>query len=42
MGGAGAEITPEESVSDLRRLFDRLTLADSGRFLRRDGSDIPW
>lgn len=42
MGGAGAEITPEQSVSDMRRLIDRLTIDDSGKFLRRNGSEIPW
>jgi NAD(P)-dependent dehydrogenase (short-subunit alcohol dehydrogenase family) len=42
MGGGGAEITAEESVTDMRRLIDRLTLEESGRFLRRDGSELPW
>jgi NAD(P)-dependent dehydrogenase (short-subunit alcohol dehydrogenase family) len=42
MGGAGAEISTEESVSSMRRLIDRLTIADTGRFLRRDGSELPW
>lgn len=42
MGGAGAEITAQESVSSMRKLIENLTLADSGRFLRRDGSEIPW
>jgi NAD(P)-dependent dehydrogenase (short-subunit alcohol dehydrogenase family) len=42
MGGAGAEITPEESVSSMRALIDRLTVDDSGKFLRRDGSELPW
>lgn len=42
MGGSGAEITSEESVRDMRALVDRITLADSGRFLRRDGSELPW
>lgn len=42
MGGSGAEITPERSVGDMRNLIDRLTLSDSGKFLRRDGSDLPW
>ena len=42
MGGGGAEITPEESVRDMRALIDRLTIVDSGRFLRRDGSELPW
>jgi NAD(P)-dependent dehydrogenase (short-subunit alcohol dehydrogenase family) len=42
MGGSGAEITSEQSVSDMRSAIDRLTIADTGRFLRRNGSDIPW
>jgi NAD(P)-dependent dehydrogenase (short-subunit alcohol dehydrogenase family) len=42
MGGSGAEITSEQSVSDMRSTIDRLTIADTGRFLRRDGSEIPW
>jgi len=42
MGGAGAEISTEESVGDMRKLIDRLTVADTGRFLRRDGSELPW
>ena len=41
MGGAGAEISPEESVSGMRALIDRLTLDDTGRFLRRSGSPLP-
>jgi NAD(P)-dependent dehydrogenase (short-subunit alcohol dehydrogenase family) len=42
MGGAGAQITAEQSARDMRALIDRLTIEDSGRFLRRNGSDIPW
>ena len=42
MGGAGAEITSEESVSAMRALIEHLTIDDSGRFLRRDGSPLPW
>ena len=42
MGGGGAEITTEESVGDLRATIEKLTIADSGRFLRRDGSELPW
>jgi NAD(P)-dependent dehydrogenase (short-subunit alcohol dehydrogenase family) len=42
MGGASAEITPQESVSAMRQLIERLTIEDSGRFLRRDGSELPW
>lgn len=42
MGGSGAEITAEQSVSDMRGLIDRLTMDDTGKFLRRDGSALPW
>ena len=42
MGGPGAEITSEQSVSDMRSTIDRLTIDDTGRFLRRNGSEIPW
>lgn len=42
MGGGGAEITPERSVSDMRALIDRLSIEDTGKFLRRNGSEIPW
>jgi len=42
MGGAGAELTPEQSVTAMRSLIERLNMDDSGKFLRRDGSEIPW
>lgn len=42
MGGSGAEISAEQSVTDMRALIDRLTIHDSGRFLRRSGSELPW
>jgi NAD(P)-dependent dehydrogenase (short-subunit alcohol dehydrogenase family) len=42
MGGGGAEITAEESVTAMRRLIERLTIDDTGHFLRRSGSKIPW
>ena len=42
MGGAGAEISAEESVGAMRKLIDRLTIDDTGKFLRRNGSELPW
>jgi NAD(P)-dependent dehydrogenase (short-subunit alcohol dehydrogenase family) len=42
MGGKNAEITPEESVSSMCALIERLTIDDTGKFLRRDGSELPW
>ena len=42
MGGAGAEITPDQSVTDMRALIERLAVEDSGSFRRRNGSAIAW
>lgn len=42
MGGSGAQITAEQSVGDLRSTIERLTIEDSGRFLRRSGDALPW
>ena len=42
MGGAGAQITAKESVSDMRALIKRLAIGDTGKFLRRDGSELSW
>ena len=42
MGGAGADLAPEQSVADLRRVIAGLTRADNGRFLNHDGSAIVW
>ncbi|HJP69005.1 MAG TPA: SDR family oxidoreductase [Sphingomicrobium sp.] len=42
MGGPGAQITTEESVSDMRALIEGLSIGDTGKFLRRDGSELPW
>jgi len=42
MGGSQAPVAPEESVSGMRRVIDGLTLAQSGRFLCYDGTEMPW
>jgi NAD(P)-dependent dehydrogenase (short-subunit alcohol dehydrogenase family) len=42
MGGAGAAISPEESVTALRNIIARLGPGDSGSYLSFDGSVIPW
>lgn len=42
MGGAGADLAPEDSVKDLRRVIAGLSRADNGRFLNHDGSAIVW
>ncbi len=42
MGGGGARLTATESVACMRKVIETFTPADSGRFLRYDGSEIPW
>lgn len=42
MGGPNASITPEQSVSGMRRMIDGLTPERSGRFLSWDGREFPW
>jgi hypothetical protein len=42
MGGAGADLTPERSVADMRHTLAGLTPAQSGSFLNHDGTPIGW
>jgi NAD(P)-dependent dehydrogenase (short-subunit alcohol dehydrogenase family) len=42
MGGAGAPLSPEQSVSGMRKVIAGLTSADSGKFLNWDGGERPW
>ena len=42
MGGASAPLSAEASVRGLRKVIERLTPRDSGRFLFYDGTEIPW
>ena len=42
MGGQGATVTVESSVTGQQKLFDALTLAQSGRFFNYDGTELPW
>jgi NAD(P)-dependent dehydrogenase (short-subunit alcohol dehydrogenase family) len=42
MGGRSAPLSPEDSVSGMRKVIDDLTEADSGGFFSHDGSLIPW
>jgi NAD(P)-dependent dehydrogenase (short-subunit alcohol dehydrogenase family) len=42
MGGSGAPISPAESVAEMLKVIDRLTPADTSRFLDRHGRDQPW
>lgn len=42
MGGPEGPLSPQESIKSMRTIVDAFTLANSGRFLRYDGSEIPW
>jgi NAD(P)-dependent dehydrogenase (short-subunit alcohol dehydrogenase family) len=42
MGGPNAMISAEQSVSGMRHVISRLTIADSGKFFGYDGQVIPW
>jgi NAD(P)-dependent dehydrogenase (short-subunit alcohol dehydrogenase family) len=42
MGGAGAQITANESVAALLRVVEAVTPEQSGRFLDRFGDTMPW
>lgn len=42
MGGSTAPLSTKESVNKIRKLVDKFTQVDSGRFYRYDGVIIPW
>lgn len=42
MGGATADITPQESAEGIVKVVNRTTPADNGGFFRWDGSVHPW
>ena len=42
MGGAGAPLSPEQSVTGMRKVIAGLTPSDSGKFLTWQGQERPW
>jgi NAD(P)-dependent dehydrogenase (short-subunit alcohol dehydrogenase family) len=42
MGGAGADLAVDESVTGMRRVIGSIDLERSGRFLDWTGREIPW
>ncbi len=42
MGGAGATLSPAESVTGLRRFLGTVTPEHSGRFFDYQGRELPW
>ena len=42
MGGPEADLTPPDSVSNMRATIGKLTKADNGRVFNYDGKPLPW
>ncbi len=42
LGGSGADLSPEESITGMLKVFDTLTPEVSGSFYHYDGSSIDW
>jgi NAD(P)-dependent dehydrogenase (short-subunit alcohol dehydrogenase family) len=42
MGGAGGQLTPEQSISAMRKVIAGLKPADSGKFFNHNGKQYPW
>jgi len=42
MGGPNAQLTVDQSIGGMRKVFDSLKVADTGKFYRHDGATLPW
>jgi hypothetical protein len=42
MGGPKATMTPEQSITAMRRVIDKLKPADNGKLFNFDGTNPPW
>jgi NAD(P)-dependent dehydrogenase (short-subunit alcohol dehydrogenase family) len=42
MGGPVADIDADTSTAGMKKVIDGLTLADSGKYMVYDGSELPW
>jgi NAD(P)-dependent dehydrogenase (short-subunit alcohol dehydrogenase family) len=42
MGGPEAPVTPAQSVAGMMRVIDGLSARHNGRFLDREGAEVPW
>jgi len=42
MGGAKAELTPQQAVQNMRAVLQGLGPQDNGNFLNHDGKVLPW
>ncbi|MEY4508645.1 MAG: hypothetical protein RLZZ450_767 [Pseudomonadota bacterium] len=42
MGGPGATLKPADSIASMLKVFDAVTLADSGKFMNYTGGTLEW
>jgi NAD(P)-dependent dehydrogenase (short-subunit alcohol dehydrogenase family) len=42
MGGPGAAVSIEQSITGVRRIIDKATLAETGHFYDYTGKQLPW
>lgn len=42
MGGPNAALTPEQSITGMRKVIDSLKPEDSGKFWNHEGAVVPW
>ncbi len=42
MGGEGAQLSPEESATQLLKLIDKFDIASTGKFLAWNGKELAW
>lgn len=42
MGGPSAPVVPKDSVAGMRRVIQRLSADDTGKFFDYNGSEVPW
>lgn len=42
MGGPDAKLTPEQSISGMKKVIDGLKADDSGKFWNHEGQIVPW
>jgi len=42
MGGRGASLSLEQSISEMFKVIDEIGMADTGRYLQWDGAELPW
>lgn len=42
MGGKNADLTPAESISNMRRVIAKVSAKENGKFLNYDGKAIQW